>query len=228
MDENHIELFGAMESAVDEYMKGVYTAIPAHVLAFDPATQLAQLELGILRVDIDGKTAVPPPIIDCPVFFAGDGYVVETQIDVGCEGLAVFSQRCIDGWVNTGGCAQNPLARFHDMADALFLPGFRPMPKKVSGFSNNGIKLRNKAGTQFCWLKNDGSINIENGKGHIRISASGVVTINGVTFDTASNVKTPTTVTATKVVGTTDVTFGGISGKGHVHPCGDHDTGTPK
>lgn len=228
MAEKDFSFFEMLQNAVGEYMKGVYTAIPGSVIAFDPPTQLAQIQIGIQRVDIDGKAVTPPPIIDCPVFFAGDGYVMETQIDPGCEGLIVFSQRCIDGWVNTGGCAVNPLSRFHDMADALFIPGFRPMTKVVSNFSNNGIKLRNKAGTQFCHLKNDGSIFIENDKGHIRIDAAGNVTINGVKFDTAGNVTTPTTVTAKTVIGSSDVKFGGISGKGHVHPCGDHDTGAPK
>lgn len=211
MDKKNIGFYETIQRAICEYMKGVYTAIPAHVVAFDPKTQMAQIELGVMRVDIDGVSSVPPPVIDVPVLFVGDGYVVETQIDVGCEGLALFSQRCIDGWLNIGGCAPNPLARFHDMTDALFIPGFRPMPRVISGFSNNGIKLRNAKGNQFAWLKNDGSISIENGKGHIRLSSDGVVTINGVTISVDS------IVTAQKVVGKQDVTFAGISGKSHVH-----------
>lgn len=228
MADTELNFTELLQGVVGEYMKGVYTAIPGHVVWFDPATQLAQVQLGVQRIDIDGKAVNPPPVTDCPVFFAGDSYVVETQIDPGCEGLIVFSQRCIDGWVNNGGCAVNPLERLHDMADALFIPGFRPMPKVVSDFSNNGIRLRNKEGTQFCHLKNDGAILIENKNGHIRIDAAGNVTINGVKFDTTGNVTTPTTVTAQTVIGKTDVTFGGISGKGHVHPCADHDTGAPK
>lgn len=209
---NEVKFQDFFDSMFRQSMKKVYTAIPAHVIAFDPARQVAQIQIGILRVDVNGQSCAPPPIIECPVLFLGDGFTVEFQIDAGCEGLAIFSQRCIDGWFQTGGVAANPLARFHDMSDCLFIPGFRPMPKVISGFANNGIRIRNKDGKQFAWLKNDGSISVENGAGHIRMSADGTVTINGVTFDTSGNVSTSATVTAS-----TDVEGGGISLKSHVH-----------
>lgn len=207
-------------------MKKVYTAIPAHVIAFDAARQVAQIQIGILRVDVNGETSAPPPIIECPVLFLGDGFTVEFQVDAGCEGLAIFSQRCIDGWFQTGGVAANPLARFHDMSDCLFIPGFRPMPNVISGFSNNGIRIRNKDGKQFAWLKNDGSIAIENGAGHIRMDAGGTVTINGVTIDTKGNIKTPTTVEAVTVTASNNVIGGGISLNSHVHTNTEPGTGT--
>lgn len=208
-----------------ERMKGVYTAIPAHVAAFDPATQLAQIELGIQRVDIDGKTATPPPIVDCPVLMPGDQWALEMQIDPKCEGLALFSQRCIDGWVQTGGVATNPMKRFHDMQDAFFVPGMRPLPQALPEFQNNGIRLRNRAGTHWVWLKNDGTITLENGAGHIRMAPNGTVTINGVTIDTAGNVTTDATVTAS-----TNVVGGGISLNSHTHggvQSGGSSTGGP-
>lgn len=214
-----------LDAHFHESMKFVYTSIPAHVVGFDPETQLAQIELGILRVDIDGSTRVPPPIIDCPVLFAGDKWAVETQIDPGCEGLAVFSQRCIDGWVTTGGTANNPLARFHDMQDAFFIPGFRPMPSVLPEFQNNGIRLRNRSGNHWVWIKNDGTIAIENGNGHIRMAPDGTVTINGVVIDTSSNVTTNATVTAE-----TEVFGGGVSLSSHVHggvESGGSMTGRP-
>lgn len=207
-------------------MKKVYTAIPAHVIAFDAARQVAQIQIGILRVDVSGESHEPPPIIECPVLFLGDGFTVEFQVDAGCEGLAIFSQRCIDGWFQTGGVAANPLARFHDMSDCLFIPGFRPMPKVITNFQNNGIRIRNKSGNQYAWLKNDGSINIENGAGHIRMAVDGTVTINGVTIDTSGNVRTAATVTAS-----TDVNGGGISLKIHTHgnvENGPGSTGAPQ
>lgn len=228
MDTRELNIYEALSATISEYMKGVYTAIPAHVVTFDPNTQTAQIELGIQRVNLDGSTETPPPITDVPVLFNGCGFVAEFQIDSGCEGLAVFSQRCIDGWLNQGGCAPNPLARFHAMEDAFFIAGFRPISGVVSGFSNNGIKLRNQSGNQFAWLKNDGSIELKNGSGYIKLASNGVVTINGVAIDTGGNVTTAAQVTATTIVGTSNVTFAGISGKGHVHNCGDHDTGTPK
>lgn len=212
MRDQRMKLRELLDWHFDERMKTVFTSIPAHVVGFDPASQLAQIELGIRRVDIDGASHVPPPIIDCPVLFPGDKFAVEMQIDVGCEGLAVFSQRCIDGWLNTGGTADNPLRRYHDMQDAFFIPGMRPLPSVLPSFQNNGIRLRNFSGNHWVWLKNDGTITIENGSGHIRMAPDGTVTINGVVIDTSSNVTTNATVTAK-----TDVVGGGISLNSHTH-----------
>lgn len=174
-----------MKESFREMMKSVCTSIPGHILAFDPATQLAQVQIGIRRVDLNGSTFAVQPIIETPVYMPGGSWGIEYQIDNGTEGLILFSQRCIDGWVNEGGIASNPIGRFHDMQDALFLPGFRSMPNALPSFQNNGVRLRNRSGSQFAWLKSDDSIAVENSAGHIRIAPDGTVTINGVTISPA-------------------------------------------
>lgn len=144
-----------------EMMKDVGTSIPGHLLSFDPDTQLAQLQIGIQRVDVDGKKFTPPPIIECPVYVYGGDYSCETQLDDGIEGIIFFSQRCIDAWNDTGSVANIPILRFHDFSDAYFLPGLRSQPNKITGHANNGIRLRNKDGSQYIWLKNDGTAEIK-------------------------------------------------------------------
>lgn len=140
-----------------EMMKEVGTSVPGHVLAFDVDTQLVQIQVGVKEVLVNGETLTIDPIIEVPVYFAGGGYCVEYQIDPENEGIILFSQRCIDGWVNTGGVAENPIRRFNDYADAMFLPGMRSQPNKLQNFQNNGIRLRNPAGDRYIWLKNDGT-----------------------------------------------------------------------
>ena len=140
-----------------EMMKDVGTSIPGHIIAWVPDTQLAQVQIGVKRIDVDGNQVNPPTLIECPVYVYGGDYSVEVQIDPGTEGVILFSQRCIDGWVNTGGVGNNPVLRFHDFSDAYFLPGLRSQPNKISGHANNGIRLRNKAGDKYIWLKNDGT-----------------------------------------------------------------------
>ena len=54
-----------------EILKGVCTSLPGHVLTFDPAKQLAQVQPGITRVDINGAEFKIPPIIEVPVYFPG-------------------------------------------------------------------------------------------------------------------------------------------------------------
>lgn len=213
-----------------ELSKDIYTSIPGYVLAFDPKLQRAQIQIGIIRVDINGAEFNPPPIVDVPVYFPGDGFCIEFQIDPNCEGMVHFSQRCIDAWKITGGIANNPIGRFHDMQDAMFVPGVRSQGNVIQGFSNNGVKLRNKAGTQYAWLKNDGSIDLNNGSGHVTIGADGIVNINGVTFDTAGNVTTPTVINAKTVTATDSLTVKGKEMNEHVHSdvtTGTGNTGKP-
>jgi hypothetical protein len=157
-----------------EMMKDVGTSIVGHVLAFDSDTQLAQVQIGIERIDIDGKTFTPPPLIEVPVYFAGGDFLVEHQVYTGTEGMILFSQRCIDAWVNEGGVAKNPILRFHDFSDAVFFCGVRSQPNKIEGFANDGIRLRNKDASSYVWLKSDGTIEIQGTS----------VTINGIDFST--------------------------------------------
>lgn len=162
-----------IRNAFGELMKDVCTSIPGHVLTFDPLTQRAQVQIGILRVDVNDATFTIPPIVEVPVHFPGGDFAIEYQIDEGCEGDILFSQRCIDGWVQSGGVATNPRGRFHNMQDAMFLPGFRSQPNVLPSFQNNGVRMRNKAGTQFFWLKNDNSISMDNGVARFNVLADG-------------------------------------------------------
>ena len=162
-----------IRNAFGELMKDVCTSIPGHVLTFDSLTQRAQVQIGILRVDVNDATFTIPPIVEVPVHFQGGDYAIEYQIDEGCEGVILFSQRCIDGWVQSGGVATNPRGRFHSMQDAMFLPGFRSQPNVLPDFQNNGVRMRNRAGTQFVWLKNDNSIHMDNGVARFNVLADG-------------------------------------------------------
>lgn len=214
------------KTAFIEQMKGVYTSIPGHIVTFNPDLQRAQIQIGIERVLINQSTEIPRVIEDVPVNFAGGDFTLEFEVGKGTEGAIFFSQRCIDGWKNSGGVAANPLERFFDMQDCYFVPGVRSEPGAISGFQNNGIRIRNKAGNQFAWLKNDGSLAFENGAGHIRISAAGVVTINGVTIQPNGSTTIPENLSVTGTMRN-----GGVNvGKDHKHggvQSGTSNTGNP-
>lgn len=195
-----------LRTAFREMMKGVCTSVPGHILTYDPALQRAQVQIGIEVVAAAGFTDRLPPIADVPVLFlGGTQYSVIHQINPGDEGLILFSQRCVDGWKQTGGVASNPLARFHDMHDAFFVPGFRPLPTRISGFANDGIRMQSRDGGQHVWIKSSGEISVSNGAGFITLQADGTVSINGAIINTDGTIEAP------------NVTFGGISGKDHRH-----------
>ena len=195
---NQTELF---KTAFREMMKSVGTSIPGHITGFDKDTQLAQVQIGIEQIDVNGKRFEPAPLIEVPLYVYGGAFSVECQIDNGTEGLIIFSQRCIDGWNDTGGIAKNPIMRFHDSSDAFFLPGVRSQPNKIASFENNGVRLRNEDGSQFIWLKNDGTAEI----------TVTTLTINGNIVHTGDQDSTGT------ITATTDVVGGGKSLLTHTH-----------
>ena len=226
IDPKNVPLSEVIKSGTLEYMKGVYTSIPGHIVTFNPSLQRAQVQIGIQRVLNNGATETPWPIDDVPVIFHGGDYTLEFEVGQGTEGAMFFSQRCIDGWKNSGGVAANPLSRFFHPQDCYFVPGLRSQPSAISNFANNGIRIRNKSGNQFAWLKNDGSLALENGAGHIRISSAGVVSINGVTIQPNGNTTMPQNLAVAGALKNADVNVG----KDHKHSgvqTGNFNTGNP-
>lgn len=220
---NQLSQTALAKGAFYELMKNVATSIPGHILAYDPATQSAQVQIGIVRVDVNGVEFNPPPLIKVPVHFCGgSNFSIEYQIDPGDEGIIVFSQRCIDGWKTTGGIAKNPIARFHDLSDAAFIPGVRPFPKVLAAFENNGIRIRNKEGTHYIWLKNDGTIDAANSNGNITMAPGGTVNINGAIITPDGAISSPVSVTAPLVQADESLIIAGAEVKEHTHDKGTY------
>ena len=209
-----------------EMMKDVATSTPGHVIAFDPATQLAQIQIGIVRKTVNGVEFNPAPLITVPIYFAGGSkFFMEHQIDPLDEGIILFSQRCIDGWKTTGGVANNPISRFHDSNDAMFLPGLRSQPNVISGFDNDGIRVRNKDGTQYVWLKADKTIETSNGSGNITMMPDGTINLNGVIITPDGAITSPVSVTAPTLVANTSLTVAGKEQSSHTHLPGTYNIG---
>lgn len=220
-----------IDAAMRGALKDTFTSVPGYVVAFDAATQRAQVQIGIVRVDIDGAIFEIPPIVDVPVSFPGDDYILEYEIKPGCEGDIHFSQRCMDGWKQTGGIATNPVARFHNKQDAKFIPGIRSLVNAIANFANNGIRIRDTSGNRYVWIKNDNTLVVKNGAatttygyddsvstanatGHMNLLGNGNVDINGVVIDVNGNIQMPS--------GSSLVDGNGIPLQSHRH----NETGT--
>lgn len=191
-----------------EYLKdNMRTSVPASILEFDPSTQLAKVQIGLMIEDELGAQEAREPSIMVPVQFCGGaGGHIEFKLERGDEGVLMFSQECIDSWVDQGGVAVKSELRRFSANDCYFLPGVRSIPNAITGFSNDGVRIRNKPGTSYAWLKDSGEVSMRNGAGYIDIAPSGVVTINGVTFTPDGLVETPN-----------DMVAGTVSLKTHTH-----------
>lgn len=167
-----------------EYLKdNVRTSVPGHVLSFDPTNQLAEVQIGLMIEDRMGNSEPRRPIVRVPVqFWGATGGTLECRVAEGVEGSIMFSQECIDSWVDQGGVAAKSEPRRFSINDAYFIPGVRSVPGAITDFANDGIRLRNNSGSMYAWLKDDTSISLSNGAGFITIGADGTININGVTI----------------------------------------------
>lgn len=235
---------GQLQEIFREIAKDLGTSIAGHILAFDAGTQLAQVQIGVSSRDRKGSEIIPDPIIECPVHFSGGGgWSFEHKLVAGDEGLIIFSQRCLDGWIQTGGVANNPIARFHDKQDACFIPGVRSKPNAIKDFQNNGIRLRNADASVYHWLKDDGTIesvnpasshtqkpdgSIEsvNVAGYVKLLPSGVVDINGFLVQPTGAATSPVSVGAPTIVAATSLTVADKEMNQHKHSDGTYKAGT--
>jgi len=66
-------------------------------------------------------------------------------------------------------------------------------------------------------IRADGSGEISNSSGSIKLLASGNIDLNGVIIDTSGNITSPGTIDGTTITGSVDVIADTISGKSHNH-----------
>ena len=213
---NYQQTLATPETATDQQIQqnqlNLHTALPCKVVSFDSGKQTVTLAVQVKMQLADGNGADIPPLVDVPVSFPrGGGFAVTFPLKAGDEGIAIFSERCIDGWWQNG-TASTPLDfRLHDLSDAMFIPGICSVPKTVKNFFNDGLSMQTLDGGTY--------IRITNGK----ILIQGNIEHQGNTSQTGSH-------SSTGVISSdTDVKAGEISVKTHKH-TGDSGgkTGVPE
>lgn len=186
------QLLKLLETAFREkFTNELRTTIPGYIIEFDSATQMATLQVGVQRIDLNGKTYTPPPIINCPlVIYGASGGLVEVEIAPDDECLIHFSMRCIDGWRQQGGVA--PLVKYEKFreGDAFAVLAPRSSANYIQGYDNDGIKLRSLDGSKYVWIKNNGDIETQNDNGIFQLLANGNINANGATINTSGNMIT--------------------------------------
>lgn len=142
MSESSISPFNDLvNDAITSRLRGLMVCLPGKVVAFDPETQMAQVECGIQK-RINGVFRTIPVIDNVRVQFAGDGeWYCWHQIKPGTEGLIHFSQRAVDTWNDQGGPVAPHELRMFSAEDAYFVPGIRSTPRIIPGFVNEGVGM---------------------------------------------------------------------------------------
>ena len=170
MDATQTEL---LEQAKENAMMDVRVSMPARIVSFDPATKTAQVEICMQMVDDDDSAIEYPPLVDCPCLFTrGGGFHVVHPYSAGDSGLVLFSDRCLDGWFESGKTAPPMDFRVHSMSDAYFIGGADHLGN-VSPIVSGAMFIGKDDNSAGVTIKASGDIDL-NG---VNISPSGIITL---------------------------------------------------
>jgi len=162
-----------LEQAKERAVMDVRVSMPARIVSFDPATKTAQVEIMLKMVDEDDAPVDYPPLTDCPcVFTRGGGFHVVHPYKAGDNGLVLFSDRCLDGWFESGQAAVPMDYRIHSMSDAYFIGGADNMTD-VSPIVSGAMFIGKDDNSAGMTIKASGDIDL-NG---VNISPSGIITL---------------------------------------------------
>jgi hypothetical protein len=120
-------------------------AMPAQVVAFNPATQRASITLGLLPVRFVGEEEIvqaPIMIPGVPVEFQGGslGYIA-TPVVPGDTGRVTFYDRAIAQWLLLGIPTDPINGRTHNLGDCSFAPGLRHNNNPIAPPLNPAVTL---------------------------------------------------------------------------------------
>lgn len=125
--------YSETRAQINSALNDVHTAIPGIIMSFNKDERTAEVQPAIKRVFInnDGEPEAHdlPPCLDVPVVFpGGGGFELLFNVQEGDECLLIFSERCIDGWYETGDTAEPYDLRRHDLSDAFAIVGVKSKP----------------------------------------------------------------------------------------------------
>jgi hypothetical protein len=187
----------AMQTHLDGRQAQIHTAMPGHIVSYDPASMTVTVQIGLqaLREMTDGsiQPVTIQPIRNVPVMFpTGGGHTLTFPIKPGDECLVIFTERSIDNWYQHGGLQQPNDYRMHDINDALCFVGIRSQPNVLGGGAATHAGVATTASADTVQLRSDdGQTYIElDGAGRtVNIRCPGVITLDCVSLHVTGDIQ---------------------------------------
>lgn len=147
--------------AIDSKLKDIHTALPAKIISFNKAKQVADIQIVQKRLFTDGTEELYPPLIDVPVqYLRGGGFSITFPLSSGDSGLLVFAERSLDEWLVNGAEKVPEDSRTHSVSDAVFYPTLHNDRNAITSFSDN-LEIRTESGNGKIILSKSGKIELE-------------------------------------------------------------------
>jgi hypothetical protein len=161
-DERTADIEQALRVMNDTIMRSLLIVLPVRVVAYDgndkPPTVSVQPTVQVRRQNPNGQVVNEslPKIPRAPVHFVGGGgFTLTHPISEGDEGHIVVSSRCFESWMEQGDIQPMAHARYHDLTDAIYIPGLRSKPRSLENLSTNSVQLRSDNGNAVLDFKED-------------------------------------------------------------------------
>ena len=184
---------------LDDHSAKLRVSMPARVLSFDPLKQTIQAQPLIREKILNRETGQVewrqlPVLKDVAVQFPqGTIGAITFPLNYGDEVLLLFQDRCYDSWWATGKVSNWNDRRFHDLSDAIAIPGINSVPRVIPGIAPDAIEMRSRTGFvrvgvsetfirliigDFVSIITDGVMNINTGT----LNIQGNLLINGEAY----------------------------------------------
>ncbi len=166
----------------EELKRDIYTTIPATIIAFNPNTQRATVQIDI-KEQLGDEFAKIAPLEDVPIAtFRSGGFSITLPIVIGDKVMLQFTHRSIDSWLmdGSGACADT---RTHNLNDG-FASNFciYPVATPISNFDNSCITIKNDSNSIYIKIKNDVVEINGNVKINGNVNVSGDVVASGISL----------------------------------------------
>ena len=206
----------AIQFVFDQMMKNIYVSLPGIIESYNPATKRCRVKPAINIRLTNGDTEAPSSIINVPVVWpSGGGFSLLSPLPVGSPVSIHFSQRGITKFKETFSQA-DPGNGMFDKEDAYVIPGYGAL--SVTPATASGMSMQTEDGSNYIYVEN----------GDIKIKATSTITIESPD----NRIIGPLDVSG--IITAPELTSGGTSYTGHVHPQGsdsggdaEADTGVP-
>ncbi len=170
------EFVQEVQNSIDQSIRGIHTAMPGEILAYDPATGRATVKPTMKFKKPDGTTMDFPQITGVPVLFQqgmGQNATIAFPVKAGDGCMIIVGEQSLDYWMY-GQETSTDLA--FDMTNAMCIPGlFVKANSVVAEACNNNAIIVDVVGTRLT-IKKDGLIQADCKR--FVINASESLTVN--------------------------------------------------
>ena len=163
-----LSLPDVMKNAVEQRLASINTAMPGTIVSYDPALNLAQVQPSFkVKFKGEDEAQTMPIISNVPVSMpkTSKSHLL-LPLAAGDEGMLIFSQRSIDGWISSGGELDPVDHRKFALSDAVFYPGLHSqgnVPERKG--EPTSIEIANEKG--FIEIQPSGKFKVSNGENEL-------------------------------------------------------------